>query len=150
MKKIIKSRLLAVSGHKVLVLEKVGKPLRYTLPGGVKKRKETEKQTLIRETAEEIELQLTEEQVHFYMSHINKMETGVVIKNYYHVHFEPLKIKVLEKHKFQSALWLNWKKVIGFMDKSDRLAVKAYFKNLKTKNKNMSKNERTISSRIAM
>ncbi|WP_282159970.1 NUDIX domain-containing protein [Ulvibacterium marinum] len=150
MKKTIKSRLLAVSGSKVLVLEKVGKPLRYTLPGGVKKRKETEKQTLIRETSEEIELQLIEEQVHFYMSHINKMETGVVIKNYYHAHFELLKIKVLEKHKFQSALWLNWKKVIGFMDKSDRLAVKAYFKNLKAKNKNVSKNERTISSRIAM
>ncbi|WP_350286837.1 NUDIX hydrolase [uncultured Croceitalea sp.] len=150
MKKTIKSRLLAVSGHKVLVLEKVGQPLRYTLPGGVKKRKETEQQTLIRETAEEIDLQLTDEQVHFYISHINKMETGEVIKNYYHAHFEPLKIKVLEKHKFQSALWLNWKKVIGYMDKSDRLAVKAYFKNLKTKNKNVEKNECTIPSRIAL
>ncbi|WP_147296593.1 NUDIX domain-containing protein [Flagellimonas nanhaiensis] len=150
MKKIVKSRLLAVCGSKVLILKKVGKPLRYTLPGGVKKRKETDKQALIRETGEEIELQLTEEQVQFYMSHVNKTEAGIIIKNYYHAHFEPLKIKVLEKHKFQSALWLNWKKVIGFMDKSDRLAVKVYFKNLKTQNKNMSKNERTISSRIAM
>ena len=150
MKKTIKSRLLAVSGTKVLVLEKVGKSLRYTLRGGVKKRKETEQQTLIRETAEEIELQLIEEQVYFYMSHINKMETEVVIKNYYHAHFELSKIKVLEKHKFQSALWLNWKKAIGYMDKSDRLAVKAYFKNLKTPNNKTNKNECSISSRIAM
>ena len=40
MKKIKKSRLLAINRSKVMVLEKLGEPIRYTLPGGVKKRKE--------------------------------------------------------------------------------------------------------------
>ena len=150
MKKTIKSRLLAVNGSKVLLLQKVGKPLNYTLPGGVKKRKETEKQALIRETGEEIDLVLKEENAQFYMSHINSTKTGIVVKNYYYAHIEPFNIKVLEKHKFQCALWLNWKKVIGYMDKSDSMAVKVYFKNIAKNNKPSRKNECKISPRIAM
>lgn len=133
-----------------MLLQKVGKPLNYTLPGGVKKRKETEKQALIRETGEEIDLVLKEENAQFYMSHINSTKTGIVVKNYYYAHIEPFNIKVLEKHKFQCALWLNWKKVIGFMDKSDRLAVKVYFKNIGRKEKKSKNHDCQISSRIAL
>ena len=48
MGKVIKSRLLAVHASKVLVLQKIGEGITYTLPGGVKKRSESEKQALIR------------------------------------------------------------------------------------------------------
>nr|WP_299071869.1 NUDIX hydrolase [uncultured Allomuricauda sp.] len=150
MKKIIKSRLVAVCGSKVMVLKKVGKPIRYTLPGGVKKRKETEEEALIRETGEEIKLKLVEEQIQFYLSHIKRTDTEIVNKNYYCTILKPSKIKVLEKHKFETVLWLNWKKAIGFMDKSDGMAIKAYFKNIGRKQKNKENYERQVSPRIAL
>ena len=150
MKKVIKSRLVAVSNSKILVLKKAGKPLRYTLPGGIKKKKETEEHALIRETQEEIALQLMEEQIQFYLSHIKRMEGETVNKNYYYAHLKPSKIKVLEKHKFEAVIWLNWKKAVEFMDKSDRMAVKAYFKNIGRKEKNMKNYEYHVSPRIAL
>ncbi|MGW9684425.1 NUDIX domain-containing protein [Flagellimonas sp. 2504JD1-5] len=150
MKKIVKSRLLAVKGTKIMVLKKVGKPIRYTLPGGVKKRKETEEEALIRETGEEITLKLIEEQVQFYLSHIKRTETETINKNYYYARLKSSKIKVLEKHKFETVLWLNWKKAVEFMDKSDRMAIKAYFKNIGRKQKSKDNYERQVSPRIAL
>ncbi|WP_190808378.1 NUDIX hydrolase [Flagellimonas sp. S3867] len=150
MKKIVKSRLLAVSGTKIMVLKKVGKPIIYTLPGGVKKRKETEEEALVRETGEEITLKLIEEQVQFYLSHIKRTDTEIINKNYYYISLKPSKIKVLEKHKFETVLWLNWKKAVEFMDKSDRMATKAYFKNIGRKQKSKDNYERQVSPRIAL
>ncbi|WP_136467745.1 NUDIX hydrolase [Flagellimonas onchidii] len=150
MKKIVKSRLLAVKGTKVMVLKKVGKPIRYTLPGGVKKRKETEEEALIRETGEEIALKLIEEQLQFYLSHIKRTDTEIINKNYYYTILKPSKIKVLEKHKFETVLWLSWKKAVEFMDKSDRMAIKAYFKNIRRKQKSKDNYERQVSPRIAL
>ncbi len=150
MKKIVKSRLLAVNGSKIMVLKKVGEPLKYTLPGGIKKRKETEEEALIRETQEEIELQLTEDQVQFYLSCVKRMKGETVNKNYYFASLKPLKIKVLERHKFETVDWLKWKKAIKFMDRSDRMAVKTYFKHIGIKNKKNRNYERQVSSRLAM
>lgn len=150
MKKIVKSRLLAVSGTKVMVLKKVGKPIRYTLPGGIKKRKETEEEALVRETREEIALKLIEEQIQFYLYHIRRTETEIINKNYYYTILKPSKIKVLEKHKFETVLWLNWKKAVEFMDKSDSMAIKAYFKNIGRKPKNKDNYERQVSPCIAL
>ncbi|WP_420320769.1 NUDIX hydrolase [Flagellimonas sp.] len=150
MKKIVKSRLLAVSGTKIMVLKKMGTPTRYTLPGGIKKRKETEEEALIRETGEEITLKLIEEQVQFYLSHIKRTDTETINKNYYYARLKPSKIKVLEKHKFEKVLWLNWKKAIEFTDKSDCMAIKAYFKNIGKKQKREQNYECQVSSRIAM
>lgn len=150
MKKIVKSRLLAINGSKILVLKKMGKSTRYTLPGGVKKRKETEEEALVRETCEEIALKLIEEQIQFYLSHIKRTDTEIVNKNYYYTILKPSKIKVLEKHKFETVLWLNWKKAIEFMDKSDRMAVKAFFKNIGRKQKNKMNYECQVSPCIAL
>jgi ADP-ribose pyrophosphatase YjhB (NUDIX family) len=150
MGKIVKSRLIAVHKDKVLVLKKVGSPLRYTLPGGVKKRKETESETLIREVGEEIKLKLKEEHFDFYLSHIRKGKFETVIKNYYLVALEPKPIKVKEKHKFEEALWLEWKEALPFMDKMDRMAVRSYYKSLGRKVKKEKSNGNKIPPRLAM
>jgi len=61
-KKIIhKSRLLAFKDEKLLVLEKIGHKKRYTLAGGVQKKRETDFHSLIRETEEEIGVLLYKE-----------------------------------------------------------------------------------------
>lgn len=130
MKKTVKSRLIAMHKDKVLVLRKVGGPLRYTLPGGVKKKKETESETLVREVGEEIKLKLSEAQLSFYLSHTKKGKMGNMVKNYFLVQMKPRAIKVKEKYKFEEALWLEWKEALPFMDKMDRMAVRSYFKSL--------------------
>ncbi|KAB5492092.1 NUDIX hydrolase [Flagellimonas hadalis] len=130
MKKTVKSRLIAIHKDKVLVLRKVGGPLRYTLPGGVKKKKETESETLVREVGEEIKLKLSEAQLSFYLSHTKKWKMGNMVKNYFLVQMKPRAIKVKEKYKFEEALWLEWKEALPFMDKMDRMAVRSYFKSL--------------------
>ncbi len=150
MKKIVKSRLLAVYGTKIMVLKKISKSITYTLPGGIKKRKETEVEALIRETAEETSLELMEEQLQFYLSLIRQTDIRTMNKNYYYTSLEPLKIEVLEKDKFESVLWLDWKQAIRFMDKSDRTAIKAYFKNMGRNQENQENYERQVSPRIAL
>lgn len=148
MKKTVKSRLIAVHKDKVLVLRKVGGPLRYTLPGGVKKKKETESETLIREVREEIKLKLSEGQFDFYLSHIKKGKIGATVKNYFLVQMKPTAIKVKEKDKFEEALWLEWKEALPFMDKMDRTAVRSYFKSLGRKIKKT--NGYKVPPRLAM
>lgn len=150
MKKVVKSRLIALQKNKVLVLQKVGRPLRYTLPGGVKKKKETEEETLIREVGEEIKLKLSPGEVQFYLSHIKKGNSGAIIKNYFLVQLQPSAIKVKEKHKFEAAFWVDWKEALPFMDKSDRLAVRSYFKSFGRKTKKNGKNGGQIPPRLAM
>ncbi|MEX0360166.1 NUDIX domain-containing protein [Flagellimonas sp.] len=150
MKKVIKSRLVAVHGTKVMVLKKNGKPRKYTLPGGIKKGKETEAQALVRETSEEIKLKLTKDQVQFYLSLTKMANKEQINKNYFYTFLKPQKIAVKETHKFDSIKWENWKMAREFMDKSDRLAVTAYFKSIRRKEKNKKHNEHQISSRIAM
>lgn len=148
MKKTVKSRLIAIHKDKVLVLRKVGTPLRYTLPGGVKKRKETESETLVREVGEEIKLKLSEEQLSFYLSHIKKGKMETMVKNYFLVPMKSRAIKVKEKYKFEEALWLEWKEALPFMDKMDRMAVRSYFKSLGRKTKKT--NGYKVPPRLAM
>lgn len=150
MKRVVKSRLVALHKNKVLVLQKVGRPLRYTLPGGVKKKKETEEETLIREVGEEIKLRLAPGEVQFYLSHIKKGKVMPVIRNYFLIQLQPSVIKVKEKHKFEAAFWVDWKEALPFMDQSDRLAVRSYFKSFGRKTKKNEKNGGQISSRLAM
>ena len=138
MKKTVKSRLIAVHGDKVLVLKKIGAPLRYTLPGGVKKKKETAIQTLIREVGEEIELQPLEKQLLPLCTLKRKGKQRSQVKSYFLMEMESAPIGVLERDKFESALWLDWREALPFMDKMDRMAVRCHFKgsDITTKKKN--------------
>ena len=148
MKKTVKSRLIAVYGDKVLVLKKVGDPLRYTLPGGAKKAKESPAGTLIREVREEIKLKLAEAQIEFLFSQTKKGNGGHHLKHYFLIELEQAPIKVREKDKFEAALWLEWKEALPFMDKMDRKAVRYHFKGAANKTKKANGNK--VPPRIAM
>ena len=127
MKKTIKSRLIAVHGDEVLVLKKLGSPLRYTLPGGIRKPKETAGETLVREVGEEIKLKLSEKQFTFLFSLKKKEKRDRQVKHYFLLEMEAEPIKVREKHKFERALWLEWREALPFMDKMDRKAIRSHF-----------------------
>ncbi|WP_431123452.1 NUDIX domain-containing protein [Flagellimonas flava] len=148
--KVVKSRLLAIHQSKVMVLQKVGKKRKYTLPGGIKKNSETEIQALIRETKEEIELDIVDLNCTFFLSLVKSSTEEFINRNYYYIHMEPMAINVKEKEKFKKVLWLNWKKALEHMDRSDQLAVKTYFKNVADNFQNHVKYGHKISSRIAM
>jgi len=148
MKKTVKSRLIAVHGDKVLVLKKIGAPLRYTLPGGVKKKKETAIQTLIREVGEEIELQPLEKQLLPLCALKRKGKQRSQVKNYFLMETQAAPIQVLEKDKFETALWLNWREAQPFMDKMDRRAVRFHFKGSDITNKKT--NGYKVPPRLAM
>jgi ADP-ribose pyrophosphatase YjhB (NUDIX family) len=142
-RKTVKSRLVAVNGNSVMVLKKTTKRLRFTLPGGIKKRYETKEEALIRETREEITLELTEHNIQFYLSQVFRTTNSTVHKNYYFTCLEPSRIEILEKHKFKSISWLNWEYVVQYMDKSDRMAVKVYFNNIKQSAKRLKQEHQT-------
>ena len=107
-------------------------------------------QALIRETSEEIELKLKEKKIHFFMSVVKRTDAQQVNKNYYYTFLDKTKFEVLEKDKFKTVTWLKWKKAVRYMDKSDRIAVKIYFKNIRRKEQIQKNYEGQISSRIAL
>lgn len=128
MKKLCKSRLVAISGSKVLVMRKVGAALQYTLPGGIKKKHEKYTDALVRETAEEIVLSIKAEELELFYTHTKSDKTTLYTKKYYYINLEPNPIAVIEKHKFLKTLWLDWRTAMIYMDKTDKLAIKTIFK----------------------
>lgn len=135
MKKTVKSRLIATHGGTVLVLRKLGVPLRYTLPGGTRKRKETPLETLIREVGEEITLDLGQGKFSFLGCHSAKRKRPKLLKHYFLIELEPRPIGVLERDKFERAQWVDWREALPFMDQMDRTAVRTLLKGsgIKTK-----------------
>lgn len=128
MKTLDKSRLIAFNGNKLLVLEKVGVKKKYSLAGGISKKHETDYDSLIRETLEEIGVQLRKKDVTYFISRksINK-EKREVCKHYFLTNLIVKEIKVLEHHKFKKALWVNWYDALDYLDKEDRFVVKLCF-----------------------
>ncbi|NAS32189.1 NUDIX domain-containing protein [Flavobacteriaceae bacterium R38] len=131
-KKILKSRLLATRENKILVLQKVGDKIKYTLPGGIKKKTESSKKALVREVEEEIGVKIARIDLKYISSGVFVKEGITTIKSYYSLK-KPIQDTpvVLELDKFSAVLWLSWKKAIKKMDLSDKLAIKQYYKNLK-------------------
>lgn len=127
-KTIHKSRLLAFKGELLLVLEKTGTGKHYTLPGGVKKKKETEREALIRETTEEIGYKLRSKDIFYFISKLNKPKQSKkrVVKHYFISLIEIEQPTVLEPHKFKCVLWIPWYKALDYLDKEDRSAVSLY------------------------
>ena len=126
--KIDKSRLIAVTKDKVLVLEKIGEKKKYSLAGGIKKKKETDYQSLIRETFEEIGLKLKKKDLTYFLSRKNTNKEQQEIYKHYYITTKPIKnIEVLELHKFKEALWIPWYSALEYLDKDDRSAITLYF-----------------------
>jgi ADP-ribose pyrophosphatase YjhB (NUDIX family) len=99
-KKIDKSRLIALKGEKILVLEKRGLKRQYTLAGGIRKKKETDKGSLIRETSEEIGQLLNKRDLSYFISRktTNKAEKEIY-KHYFITTKNIENIEVQEPHK---------------------------------------------------
>lgn len=125
-----KTRLISVRGNELLVLQKATSVKKYTLAGGVKKKKETAIEALIRETKEEIDVSLKLENLSFLCSTYVKKDEEVndIIKHYFVYDSSIKKVKNNEPEKFKKVRWVPWNKAIDYLDKSDRNAVEFYFK----------------------
>lgn len=128
MKKIDKSRLIAIKDDKVLVLEKIGTKRIYTLAGGIKKRKESDKESLIRESFEEIGLKLKKKDLTYFLSRKNTNGERQEIYKHYFITKKPFEnVEVLEPHKFKNVLWISWYDALEYLDKDDRSAITLFF-----------------------
>ncbi|MDB4402844.1 NUDIX hydrolase [Algibacter sp.] len=126
--KIDKSRLIAIKNDKILVLEKIGEKKKYSLAGGVKKKKETDIQSLIRETFEEIGLKLKKKELTYFLSRKNNnTKKKEIYKHYFITNTSIKNIEVLEPHKFKKVLWVSWYDALEYLDKDDRSAITLYF-----------------------
>lgn len=134
MKKNDKSRLIALKDDKILVLEKIAAEKRYTLAGGLKKRNESYKESLIRETFEEIGCHLKKKNLTYFISRKSIDKDGnIVYKHYYYTTKKIKKTTNLEPHKFKNILWVSWQEALNYLDKEDRIAVSLYFGGFKEK-----------------
>jgi len=126
--KIDKSRLIAIKNDKILVLEKIGEKKKYSLAGGVKKKKETDIQSLIREAFEEIGLKLKKKDLTYFLSRKSASKQKQEIYKHYFITIKPVKnIEVLEINKFKKVLWIPWYDALEYLDKDDRSAITLYF-----------------------
>jgi 8-oxo-dGTP diphosphatase len=126
--KVDKSRLIAINNDNILVLEKIGEKKKYSLAGGIKKKKETDKKSLIRETFEEIGVQLKKKELTYFLSRKNTNTKKQEIYKHYFITNKSIKnIEVLEPHKFKKVLWIPWYDALEYLDKDDRIAIILYF-----------------------
>ncbi|WP_046757903.1 NUDIX hydrolase [Kordia jejudonensis] len=150
MKTIQKTRLLAVKGEQLLVIEKKDAIKRFTLAGGVKKRNESLEESLVRETQEEIGLYLNAKTLAHVISKVKLKQNITTIKHHFVTTIKTNVFKVVETEKFKAVYWCYWEDALPYLDKEDKNAVKKYFKS-KFKKKVKSKNyESSIPPRIAM
>ena len=127
LKPIHKSRLIAFKEDCILVLEKVGVKKRYSLAGGVQKKRESDYKSLIRETREEIGVTLKKKDLTYFISRKNITKEKVVVFKHYFITTKPIvNIEVLEPEKFKKVGWVPWHEALEYLDKEDRSAVALY------------------------
>lgn len=127
LKPIHKSRLIAFKEDNILVLEKIGARKKYTLAGGVQKKRESDYKSLIRETREEIGVTLKKKHLTYFISIKNiTKDKRIVFKHYFITTKSIVNIEVLEPEKFKKVLWMPWYQALEFLDKEDRSAVVLY------------------------
>ncbi len=129
---INKTRLLAVNQGCLLVMEKRADQLLYTLPGGIKKKKERLVESLKRETKEEIGLKLKVKKLSFLSTQSVQKELQLLVKHYFVFKTKSSDFRILEPEKFVKVLWIPWREAFPFLDKEDKKAVKMYFKKCPT------------------
>ena len=126
-KKIRKSRLIVLNEDKILVLKRTEEGLRYSLAGGVVKKKETQKEGLIREVQEEIFAALNKTELKLLFGYIKKKK-GIKIKKSYYV----LKTKaqhpfqLQETEKFDDLVWVNIIEALKHFKKQERALLEKY------------------------
>jgi 8-oxo-dGTP diphosphatase len=135
-KVINKTRLLAIKDNSILVMEKVGTPIKLCFPGGIAKKKETLKESLVRETKEEIGFKININDLKFFKSKSKTIDNTIVVKHFYKLKTNSDAFKVIEIEKFKAVYWIKWKDAIQYLDKEDRKVTKEYFaKKVRNKSK---------------
>jgi 8-oxo-dGTP diphosphatase len=128
MKIIHKTRLLAINGEQLLIIEKVAKEKQLTFPGGIKKKRESFEESLVRETEEEIGLKISKHKLFHVQSYAVHRGMNIVMKHHFVLHTKTNEFRVLAPTKFKNAYWLHWKDALPFLDNEDKKATKVYFK----------------------
>ncbi|WP_400078302.1 NUDIX hydrolase [Winogradskyella sp. R77965] len=127
LKSINKSRLLAFKGKNLLVLEKVGSKKKYTLPGGIQKKKETDLKALIRESKEEIGIKFKKKELTYFITKKNVTKENEEVFKHYFITSKVIEgEKLLEPEKFERISWVPWYDTLDFLDKEDRSTVLIY------------------------
>jgi len=127
LKYINKSRLLAFRSENLLVLEKVGSKKKYTLPGGIQKRNETDLNALIRECKEEIGVKLKKKELTYFITKKNVTKGKVEVFKHYFITSKVIEgEKLLEPEKFERISWVPWYDTLDFLDNEDRRTVLIY------------------------
>lgn len=101
---INKTRLLAVNQGRILVMQKKTDQLLYTLPGGIKKKKERLVKSLKRETKEEIGLKVKIKKLSFLSTQSVQKELQLLVKHYFVFKTKTNDFRVLEPEKFVKVL----------------------------------------------
>lgn len=126
-KKIRKSRLIVLNEDKILVLKRTQDGLRYSLAGGVVKKKETQKEGLIREVQEEIFAALNKTELKLLFGYIKKKKGIKVKKSYYMLKTKqqhPFQLQ--EKEKFDDLVWVNIIEALKYFKKNERALLEKY------------------------
>lgn len=119
---------MAIRKEQVLVLQKVGYSKKYSLPGGITKKKEGHEQGLIREVLEEIGQQLNTGDLTYFISRKDRKKKEQKVYKHYFITTRSLKrARVCEPHKFKKVLWVPWYEALEDLDREDRSAVALYF-----------------------
>ncbi|QHI39327.1 hypothetical protein IMCC3317_47370 [Kordia antarctica] len=150
MKIIHKTRLLVINDDQLLVIEKIGNVKELTFPGGIKKRKESFEQSLVRETLEEIGLRVNLNKLSHIESNAIIKALNTVIKHHFVASLKTDAFKVVETEKFKDVYWMYWKDTLPYLDKEDKKVTKKYFKKRFKKKPKPQTDESSISPRIAM
>lgn len=126
-KEIRKSRLIVLNEDKILVLKRTQDGLRYSLAGGVVKKKETLKEGLIREVEEEIFAVLNKAELKLLYGYTKKKKGTKVKKSYYMLKTKqqhPFQLQ--EKEKFDDLVWVNIIEALRHFKKHEKAILEKY------------------------
>ncbi len=123
-----KSRLLIVSNLEVLVLRKNTDKKEYGLIGGFSKKGETPESCLIRETFEEVGVNLNYQDFQYISTFCSIFNKKPTLTRHYFILKDIKKTFLLrEPHKFMGLEWVNWIEACQYLGASDKNALERFF-----------------------
>lgn len=119
-----KAKAIIIQNNKVLMLKKVNKDFKQSLPGGNLKKKETKKEGLIREIYEELGVHVVKNNLQYIIGYT--IHSSIIDASF---HYFLLKkpegnFIVGEPDKFDSLCWMNINDVFTFVDKYEKIVLK--------------------------
>ena len=126
-----KSKLLIIKDLSVLIFEKNIEKKRYVLAGGFLKKGESAEEGLIREVYEETGVNLTIENIKYHASSTKiDSKKNALTRHYFLLIKNGQKFENKEPKNFKSLQWIEWAKVLKFINHSDKNIIERFFKNI--------------------